>query len=80
MLFKNKNESVTWDSLFNGTGHDANQTGRYGLPPDNEAHQISASGRYVLSKATSLSASLAYGRQTQNDLLKNFVEMKPVVT
>ena len=41
-LFKNANESLTWDNLFTGTG---NATGRYGLPPDNESHQLNASGR-----------------------------------
>lgn len=64
-LFKNANESLTWDSLFTGSG---NATGRYGLAPDNESHQLNASGRYVLSKASSLSGNVSFGRMTQNDL------------
>jgi MtrB/PioB family decaheme-associated outer membrane protein len=63
-LFKNANESLTWDSLFTG---DANATGRFGLPPDNEFHQVNASGRYVFSRATTLSGSLSYGRMTQDE-------------
>ncbi|MDP2366741.1 MtrB/PioB family decaheme-associated outer membrane protein [Rhodoferax sp.] len=67
-LFKNANESLTWDSLFNAGTNDANLTGRYGLPPDNQSHQFNASGRYVISKATSLSGNLSFGRMTQNEL------------
>lgn len=63
-LFKNANDAVTWDNLFTGSG---NATGSYGLAPDNEFHQVNASGRYVLSKATNLSANLSFGRMTQND-------------
>ncbi|MGB4361676.1 MAG: MtrB/PioB family decaheme-associated outer membrane protein [Rhodoferax sp.] len=63
-LFKNTNDAVTWDNLFTGTG---NATGSYGLAPDNEFHQVNASGRYVLSKATNLSANISFGRMTQNE-------------
>ena len=63
-LFKNANDALTWDNLFTGTG---NATGSYGLAPDNEFHQVNASGRYVLSKATNLSANLSFGRMTQNE-------------
>lgn len=66
-LFKNENESLTWDSLFNAGTNDANRTGRYGLPPDNQFHQVNASGRYVFSKATSMSGNLSFGRMTQNE-------------
>ncbi|MDP3191338.1 MULTISPECIES: MtrB/PioB family decaheme-associated outer membrane protein [Comamonadaceae] len=63
-LFKNANDALTWDNLFTGTG---NATGSYGLAPDNEFHQVNASGRYVLSKATNLSANVSFGRMTQNE-------------
>lgn len=63
-LFKNANDAVTWDNLFTGS---AIPTGSYGLAPDNEFHQVNASGRYVLSKATNLSANISLGRMTQNE-------------
>lgn len=63
-LFKNDNKSLTWDNLFTGTG---NATGRYGLPPDNEFHQVNASGSYVLTSDTRISGALSFGRMTQND-------------
>lgn len=63
-LFKNDNKSLTWDNLFTGTG---NLTGRYGLPPDNEFHQINASGSYAFTGDTRVSGGLSFGRMTQND-------------
>ncbi|OGB23085.1 MAG: hypothetical protein A3I66_08720 [Burkholderiales bacterium RIFCSPLOWO2_02_FULL_57_36] len=67
-LFKNENESLTWDSLFNAGTNNANLTGRYGLPPDNQFHQVNASGRYVISKTTNISGNLSFGRMTQNEM------------
>ena len=66
-LFKNANDAVTWDSLFVAGTNTGNATGSYGLAPDNEFHQFNASGRYVLSKATNLSANISFGRMTQNE-------------
>ena len=78
-FFKNENKALTWDSLFSGqntqsttgtrpiTSLDGNATGSYGLAPDNEFHQVNASGRYVLSKTTNLSANISLGRMTQNE-------------
>lgn len=63
-IFKNANESLTWDNLYTGTG---NTTGRYGLPPDNQFHQINASGGYAISKDTRLTGALSYGNMTQNE-------------
>ncbi len=62
-IFRNDNKSLTWDNLFDA----GNATGRFGLPPDNEFHQINASGSYAISSVTRLSGSLSYGRMTQND-------------
>lgn len=64
-LFRNANNALTWDNLFTGTG---NATGRYGLPPDNEFHQLNASASYALSKDTRLSGNLSLGRMSQNDM------------
>ncbi|HEY0846776.1 MAG TPA: MtrB/PioB family decaheme-associated outer membrane protein [Noviherbaspirillum sp.] len=63
-LFKNDIKSLAWDNLFTGTG---NLTGSYGLPPDNEFHQINASGSYALTGDTRVSGALSFGRMTQND-------------
>ncbi|HYD62698.1 MAG TPA: MtrB/PioB family decaheme-associated outer membrane protein [Noviherbaspirillum sp.] len=64
-IFNNANKSLTWDNLFIGTG---NATGRYGLPPENEFHQVNASASYALNKQTRLSGNLSFGRMTQNDM------------
>ena len=63
-LFSNDNRSLTWDNLFTGTG---NTTARHGQMPDNQFHQLGASGGYALSKETRLSGNLSFGRMTQNE-------------
>ena len=69
--FSNGNHSLTWANpyaepvfltTFPGAG-----TGRLALPPDNQFHQVSASGGYQFNDRTRLSADLAVGRMTQND-------------
>ncbi|HZW12643.1 MAG TPA: MtrB/PioB family decaheme-associated outer membrane protein [Noviherbaspirillum sp.] len=64
-LFKNDKQSLTWDNLFTGTSHP--NTGRFGLAPDNEFHQLNVSGSYGFTTATKVSGALSYGRMTQND-------------
>ncbi|MDP2240820.1 MAG: MtrB/PioB family decaheme-associated outer membrane protein, partial [Burkholderiales bacterium] len=63
-FFSNANKAMTWDNLFTGTG---NATGSYHLPPDNQFHQINASGGYVVSQATRVTGNLSFGRMTQNE-------------
>lgn len=63
-FFKNDNKALTWDNLFTGDG---NTTGRYGLPPGNQFHQINASGSYIFTTSTRLTGALSYGRMTQDD-------------
>lgn len=69
-MFKNDNQSLTFDNLYynavSSTGGNM-LTGRLSQMPDNEFHQLSASGGYTLSKETRLSGSLSLGRMTQND-------------
>lgn len=62
--FNNAANSMTWDNLFTGTG---NATGRYALAPDNQFHQLNASGGYVFSPTTRFSGNLSLGRMTQNE-------------
>lgn len=64
-LYKNAHQSLTWDNLFTGT---ASPTGRFGLPPDNEFHQLNASGSFALTGDTRVSGNMSIGRMTQNDL------------
>jgi MtrB/PioB family decaheme-associated outer membrane protein len=63
-LFSNSNQSLVWDNLYTGTG---NTTGRLGQMPDNQFHQINASGGYAISNATRLTGSVSLGRMTQNE-------------
>ena len=71
-LFDNAIRSLGWDSLAcfeDGTPctGDGGLTGRLGMMPDNQFHQLKASGGYTLSKDTRLSGSLSFGRATQNE-------------
>lgn len=63
-IFDNANRSLTWDNLYTTGG---NATGRIGQMPDNQFHQLSASGGYTFSKETRLTGKLSFGRMTQNE-------------
>ena len=75
-LFGNAIQSLGWDSLAcspDGGGvaspcvGEGGLTGRLGMMPDNQFHQLKASGGYTLSKDTRLTGSLSIGRATQNE-------------
>jgi MtrB/PioB family decaheme-associated outer membrane protein len=64
-MFRNSNDALTWQNPFVGfAGADA---GQLAAPPDNEFHQIMASGAYQFTERTRATADLAIGRMTQND-------------
>ncbi len=72
-LFNDKNDSLTWQNPYAAitgwdasTGYAAGGQGRLALPPDNEFHQVSASGGYNLTDKTRVSADVAFGRMTQD--------------
>lgn len=68
-FFQNVNNGLIWSNPFANSvwsNLPANQ-GQIGLPPDNQFHQLSASGGYSFTKATRLAGSLSLGRMTQND-------------
>lgn len=68
-FFDNDNRSLTWDNLYyNGlNANRGNATGSFGQMPDNQFHQVSASGGYTLSKDTRLSGSFSRGIMKQNE-------------
>lgn len=71
-LFSNANNSLTWDSLFFPVSdinqqRRGNELNRLGLAPDNEFHQLSASGAYSITPQTRLSGAASLGRMKQND-------------
>lgn len=70
-LFDNKDPSLMWHNAFTaGTGASAlNDPAALGLPPSNEAYQISYSGAYNIDPETSTRVNLdaSYGWMLQND-------------
>jgi len=69
-LFDNANRSLTFDNLYqnpNSTLGADNATGRLGMMPANQFHQVKASGGYTLSKDARLTGNLSLGRATQNE-------------
>lgn len=75
-LFDNNKESLRFQNAYlNAAGTTwgianvgyPNGVGQLGLPPDNQAHQISGSLGYAYSKDTRLAANLSLGRMTQNE-------------
>lgn len=56
---------TTWGNAF--VGYAGGGFGQLAEPPDNQFHQLSASGGYTLGPLTRLTGSLSFGRMTQND-------------
>jgi MtrB/PioB family decaheme-associated outer membrane protein len=65
-LFRNRDESLTWQNPFTGLVLGAD-TGQLALPPDNQFHQALVSAGYQISKRTRFTADLAAGRGTQDE-------------
>jgi MtrB/PioB family decaheme-associated outer membrane protein len=68
-VFIDGNESLRWENPF-AEALPGGTLGQLGMPPDNQFHQLSASGAYQISDATRANASLAFGRMEQD---KNFL-------
>ena len=74
-LFKNANNRLTWsnpyaDSVWTaapGCDDLGCPTGQLAQEPDNQFHQLQASGSYTFTPLTRLSGSLSFGRMTQNE-------------
>ncbi len=62
---KFSNSLTSFDVKDPGTA--ANNQGRLSLAPDNDHHQINATGAYWLGKTTRLSANYSYGIARQNE-------------
>jgi len=80
--FKNSNQSLTFDNLYYNplsTVGGSTLIGRLGQMPDNELHQISATGGYSFSKETRLSGNLSFGRLTQNEAFLPYITSSTLV-
>ncbi|MDO8703839.1 MAG: MtrB/PioB family decaheme-associated outer membrane protein [Sulfuricaulis sp.] len=73
-LFKDENNSLTWQNPYAAiagwdasAGYAAGGQGQMGLPPDNNFHQLSASGGFNFTDQTRLMADLAIGRMLQDE-------------
>jgi MtrB/PioB family decaheme-associated outer membrane protein len=65
-MFANGDASLRWDNPFAQATPGAT-LGQIGLAPDNQFHQVSASGAYQITDSTSASATLALGRMLQDE-------------
>lgn len=69
-IFNNSAQPLVFDNLFYNAASNAGGnmlTGRLGQMPDNQFHQLSASGGYTVSKDTRINGSLSIGRMTQDE-------------
>lgn len=76
-IFRNANDSLTFDSLYEGAAPNTRSTGRNALPPDNQFHQLNASGSYTFTPTTRLSGALSFGRMTQNETFLPYTTSLP---
>lgn len=66
-FFSDANTSLEWTNPFAAIAPGTSQ-GRMSLAPSNAFNQFSLTGAWQILKSTRLTASLAYGRETQNDM------------
>lgn len=76
-FFRNENSALAWQNPYEnapGTtwgnpavGYAGGGFGQLGLPPNNQFHQIHASGGYNYSKDTRIAGKLSFGRMTQDE-------------
>jgi MtrB/PioB family decaheme-associated outer membrane protein len=64
-MFRDGNAALTWQDPYAAVV--AETAGQLALPPDNQFHQLQATGGYQLGDKTRLSGDIAVGRMTQND-------------
>ena len=64
-MFRNGNAALTWQDPYAAVVGET--AGQLALPPDNQFHQLQATGGYQFGDKTRLSGDIAVGRMTQND-------------
>jgi MtrB/PioB family decaheme-associated outer membrane protein len=65
-VFKNNIDSITWQNPF-----DTTKSSTFSSMPDNQFHQVNATGGYKFSPVTKLVMNASYGRNTQNQQYVN---------
>jgi MtrB/PioB family decaheme-associated outer membrane protein len=87
--YENDKDSFTWQNPYALiSGWQANSGvgfptgfGRMALPPDNDFHQVQATGGYNFNPTTRLTATFQYGVARQNDaFLPQTINVPPLVT
>jgi MtrB/PioB family decaheme-associated outer membrane protein len=87
--YENDKDSFTWQNPFGIiAGWQANSGvgfptgfGRMALPPDNDFHQVQATGGYNFNPTTRLTATFQYGVASQNDaFLPQTINVPPLVS
>lgn len=64
--FTDNDAALRWDNAFVQAVPGAS-VGQLALPPDNQAHQVSATGAYQFTDRTRVTAGLAFGTMKQNE-------------
>ena len=65
-MFRNENQSLSWQNPFPDSSGNAGSFGQLALEPDNDFHQVMLSGGYRLPANSYLSGVLSSGRMTQD--------------
>jgi MtrB/PioB family decaheme-associated outer membrane protein len=63
--FRDGNSALSWQDPYTPVAGET--AGQLALPPNNQFHQLQATGGYQLGDKTRLSGDIAVGRMTQND-------------
>ena len=67
-FFDNQNSSLSWDNPYSPQAPGAD-TGQLALAPDNDAHQVTLAGSWLLPASTMVNGQISLGRMRQDQRL-----------
>ena len=77
--FDNQNSSLSWDNPYSAQATGAD-TGQLALSPDNEAHQVTLSGSWLLPASTTVNGQISLGRMRQDQKLLPYTTNAAIAT
>ena len=67
-FFDNQNSSLSWDNPYSAQAAGAD-SGQLALAPDNDAHQVTLAGSWLLPASTTVNGQISLGRMRQDQKL-----------
>jgi MtrB/PioB family decaheme-associated outer membrane protein len=78
-FFDNQNSSLSWDNPYSPQAAGADM-GQLALAPDNDAHQVTLAGSWLLPASTTVNGQLSLGRMRQDQKLLPYTTNAVIAT